>query len=449
MLFRSRRPAWNTVELMPRIHPKLFQRFYETEALGGLVLLFCGLAALAVANSPWASGYHALWTIPFSIGHRDHLLSLTLHQWINDGLMSIFFLLVGLEIKRELLAGELAMPRQAVLPIAGAIGGMVVPAALYWALNMTGPEASGWGVPMATDIAFALGALSLIAPRAPIGGKVFLTALAIVDDMGAVFVIALFYSSAIVPSALAGAALITLILVVLNVCGVRKLWPYLLLGIVLWVFVHESGVHATIAAVVLAFTIPTRTRINAVEFSREARALLDDFDRTETGDFLVLTSKGQQEALFALERASEAVNAPLLRLEHALHNFSAYVVMPLFAFVNAGVTVGAVRDLSLVGGVMLGLLVGKPFGITAAAYLAVRTGLASLPTGMDWRTLHGFTWLAGIGFTMSLFIAMLAFDDPMLIDSAKVGILAASVAAGIFGATVLRTSTPPTLRDDS
>jgi NhaA family Na+:H+ antiporter len=411
--------------------------------------VFCGLAALAVANSPLASGYRALWTIPISIGHLDHPLSLTLHQWINDGLMSIFFLLVGLEIKRELLAGELAMPRQAALPIAGAIGGMVVPAASYWMLNMTGPAAAGWGIPMATDIAFAFGALSLLAPRAPTGAKVFLAALAIVDDMGAVLVIALFYSSTIDANALAGAGLIILVLVVLNVSGVRKLWPYLLLGVALWVFVHESGVHATIAGVVLAFAIPTRTRINAVEFSRAARTLLDDFDRTETGDFLVLTSKGQQEALFALERASEAVNAPLLRLEHGLHNFSAFVVMPLFAFANAGVTVGAVRDVSLVAGIILGLVLGKPAGITVAAYVAVRAGLASLPAGVDWRTLHAYTWLAGIGFTMSLFIAMLAFDDPVLIDSAKVGILIASVTAGLIGAIVLRRSTRTRVEADS
>jgi Na+:H+ antiporter, NhaA family len=434
---------------MPRIRPKLFQLFYRTEAVGGLVLLLCGLAALAIANSPWASAYHALWTNPIAIGPGDHVLSLTLHQWVNDGLMSIYFLLVGLEIKRELLAGELAMPRQAALPIAAAIGGMAVPAALYWALNMTGPEAGGWGIPMATDIAFALGALSLVAPRAPIGGKVFLTALAIVDDMGAVLVIALFYASHIVGSALAGAAVITLVLVVLNVSGVRKLWPYLVLGTVLWVFVHESGVHATIAAVVLAFTIPTRTRINAVEFSREARALLDDFDRTETGDSLVLTSKGQQEALFALERVSEAVNAPLLRLEHGLHTFAAFVVMPLFAVANAGVSVGAVRDLSLVAGIVLGLVIGKPLGITAAAYLAVRTGLASLPADVDWRTLHGCSWLAGIGFTMSLFIATLAFDDAALIDSAKVGILTASVIAGLAGAIVLRRSMRAAVEEES
>ena len=251
--------------------------------------------------------------------------------------MAVFFLLVGLEIKREVLAGELASPRHAALPIAGAVGGMVVPAFIYLLTNGGGIESRGWAIPMATDIAFALGALALVAPRAPSGLKVFLAALAIVDDMGAVLVIALFYTAAIVWTALAMAGLILLLLVVLNVLGVRRLTPYLLLGVGLWFFVHESGVHATIAGILLAFAIPTKTSINAAQFAAKARSLLDHFDRTETGDLLVLTSKGQQDAIIGLERASEGVTAPLLRLEHALHGFSAFVVMPLFALSNAGV----------------------------------------------------------------------------------------------------------------
>jgi NhaA family Na+:H+ antiporter len=355
--------------------------------------------------------------------------------------MAVFFLLVGLEIKRELIAGELSLPRQAALPIAGALGGMIVPALLYWVLNPGGPAAAGWGIPMATDIAFALGTLSLIAPNAPTGAKVFLAALAIVDDMGAVMVIAFFYSTNIAWGALGSAALVTVMLAALNAASVRRLWPYLVLGVVLWFFVHESGVHATIAGVILAFAIPTNTRINAVEFSRQARELLDEFDRTETGDYVVLTSKGQQEALFALERASEAVNAPLLRLEHGLHKFSAFVVMPVFAFANAGVSIdGSIEAPTVAAGVILGLVIGKPLGIMAASYLAVRSGRASLPEGVSWRTLHGCAWLGGIGFTMSLFIAMLAFGDAGLLDSAKVGILAASSAAGFIAAVLLRRS---------
>jgi NhaA family Na+:H+ antiporter len=366
------------------------------------------------------------------------MLTLSLHQWINDGLMAVFFLLVGLEIKRELLAGELASPRKAALPIAAALGGMIVPAVVYLAFNPKGAGAHGWGIPMATDIAFALGALALIAPRAPTSVKVFLAALAIVDDMGAVLVIAVFYSGAIAWGALGAAGLLVLGLIALNLARVTKLWPYLATGVVLWVFVHQSGVHATIAGVALAMIIPSRTCINALEFSREARMLLDRFDRKETGDLAVLTSKGQQEALFALDRASSSVAAPILTLEHALHRFSAFVVMPLFAFANAGVKLGgSIPHGKIALGVFAGLVVGKPLGITAASWLGVKLRLASLPEQMSWRTLHGAGWLGGIGFTMSLFIAMLAFEDDALIDTAKVATLAGSLLAGVIAAFVL------------
>ncbi len=418
-----------------------FQRFVRTEALSGVVLLAFAVLALALANSPWAPLYTELWETEFAVGSGGHSLSLTLHQWINDGLMALFFLLVGLEIKRELVAGELSSPRKAALPIAAAIGGMIVPALLYWSLNTSGPGAAGWGIPMATDIAFALGALALIAPKAPVGLKVFLTALAIVDDMGAVLVIAIFYSNAIAWGALGAAALIVVFLIGLNLTGITKLWPYLIAGAALWFFVHESGIHATIAGVALAMTIPTNTRINAAEFSSEARSLLDRFDRKETGDLLVLTSKGQQETLFSLERASEAATAPILRLEHGLHSFSAFVVMPLFAFANAGVQIGGpIVHTGVALGVLAGLVIGKPLGITAAAFLAVKTGLAKLPEEMGWGELHGATWLAGIGFTMSLFIAMLAFQNPEFVDTAKVAILGGSLLAGAIAAVVLKTS---------
>ncbi len=425
----------------------IFQRFFRTETLGGVVLLAFGLGALIIANSPLAEAYNHLWEIPLMVEISDHQLSLTLHGWINDGLMAIFFLLVGLEIKRELLAGELSSARQAALPIACAIGGMVVPAAIYLLFNFGGIGSHGWGIPMATDIAFALGALNLIAPRAPIGAKVLLTALAIADDMGAVLVIALFYSEAIVWGALAGAAVTLLVLIGFNLIGVRHLWPYLLGGVALWLFVHDSGVHATIAGVALAFTIPTHTRINAVEFSREARSLLDDFNRTETGDLLVLTSKGQQEALFSLQRASKGVTAPVLRLEQALHNFSAFVVMPLFAFANAGVKIDlSVQHIEIGLGVLAGLVFGKPVGIMMAALIAVKMGIARLPQAVSWRSLFGYACLAGIGFTMSLFVAMLAFADSTLVDAAKRGIIVGSLVAGVAGAVLLRMS--PVLRDD-
>jgi NhaA family Na+:H+ antiporter len=425
----------------------IFQRFFRTETVGGLVLLGFGLAALAFANSPLSEAYNHVWKIPLTLGIAPHELSLNLHDWINDGLMAVFFLLVGLEIKRELLAGELSSAQQAALPIACAIGGMVVPAVIYLIFNLRGQGAHGWGIPMATDIAFALGALNLIAPRAPIGAKVLLTALAIVDDMGAVLVISIFYSQAIVWSALGGAAVTLLVLIGFNLIGIRRLWPYLLGGVALWLFVHGSGVHATIAGVALAFTIPTHTRINAVEFSREARSLLDDFNRTETGDLLVLTSKGQQEALFSLQRASKGVTAPVLRLEQALHNFSAFVVMPLFAFANAGVKIDlSVQHIEIGLGVLAGLVFGKPVGIMMAALIAVKTGIARLPQAVSWRSMFGYACLAGIGFTMSLFVAMLAFADGALVDAAKRGIIVGSLVAGVAGAVLLRMS--PVLRDD-
>jgi NhaA family Na+:H+ antiporter len=417
---------------------RTFQEFFRTEAAGGALLVACACAALVVANSAWADAYHRLLATRIAIAWDGHALSLTVHQWVNDGLMAVFFLLVGLEIKREALAGELASPRQAALPIAAAIGGMLAPASVYYLTSAGGTESRGWAIPMATDIAFALGVLALVAPRAPIGLKIFLAALAIVDDMGAVLVIALFYTSAIAWHALGMAGLILLLLVALNVLRIRRLTPYLVLGVGLWFFVHESGVHATIAGVLLAFAIPTRTRINATEFSAEARGLLDRFDRTETGDFLVLTSKGQQEAIIGLERASELVTAPLLRLEHALHRVSAFVVMPLFAFSNAGVGLSGSSAGNVTLAVILGLAVGKPLGITGAALAAVRFRLAALPAGVSWTALHGCAWLGGIGFTMSLFIATLAFEGTDLLDSAKVGILTGSIVSGVVGALVVR-----------
>ena len=405
------------------IQPTIFQRFFRTETAGGLVLLLFGIAALVLANSPLADAYERLWQVRLTFGSAEHPLSLTLHQWINDGLMAVFFLFVGLEIKRELIVGELASVKKAALPIACAIGGMIVPAAFYWICNMSGPNARGWGIPMATDIAFALGALALIAPNAPTGARVFLAALAIVDDMGAVLVIAIFYSHALAWSALVAAALMVALLIGLNAMGVRHLWPYLLAGTALWYFMHESGVHATVAGVALAFTIPTRTRINAVESSWKTRRISGRFDRTE------------------------GVTAPILRLENALHNFSAFVVMPLFAFANAGVRIGGPLDHAEVTvGVLLGLVIGKPLGISVAALGAVKSGIGELPGGVGWTSLLGYACLAGIGFTMSLFIAMLAFDETGPVNAAKSGILAGSLLAGIAGAVVLRIASR--FRDD-
>lgn len=400
----------------------------------------CAAAALLIANSPWSALYHRIWALPLAVSVGGHELGLTLHGWINDGLMAVFFLLVGLEIKRETLVGELSSLRQAALPIAAAVGGMVVPALLYLSISGRGIEASGWAIPMATDIAFALGVLALVAPRAPAGLRIFLAALAIVDDMGAVAVIALFFTQTIIWASLAGAGVVLALLIALNLSGVRRLAPYLILGVLLWLFVHESGVHATIAGVLLAFTIPVGTRIDAAEYAVQARELIDEFERKETGDLLVLTSRGQLEAIVQLEHASEAVIAPLLRLEHALHQFSVFAIMPLFAFSNAGVSFGGVTSARLTLAVALGLIVGKPLGISLSAWAAVRSRLGTLPEGVSWGALHGCAWLGGIGFTMSLFIATLALEGTPLVDSAKVGIIAGSLVAGVVGAVVVRRS---------
>jgi NhaA family Na+:H+ antiporter len=294
---------------------------------------------------------------------------------------------------------------------------------------------------MATDIAFALGVLALLGSRVPIGLKVFLTALAVVDDLGAVLVIAIFYTGGVALAPLAVAAGSLGLLLALNRLRIRVLVPYLVGGVVLWIALHESGLHATLAGIALALAIPVRTRIDAAEFSSRARGLLDEFDRAETGDLLVITSQGQQEALYAFEAAAEQVQAPLLRLEHVLQPVVQYAVMPLFAFANAGIRIVPAGG-SLIGpvtlGVALGLLLGKPAGIMLASWLAVRGGWARLPAGTSWTLLHGAAWLGGIGFTMSLFIANLAFPESTHLITAKVGILLASVTAGATGSVLLR-----------
>jgi NhaA family Na+:H+ antiporter len=424
-----------------------FQRFAHIESSGGILLLACTVVALAWANSPWVDSYHRLWETPLTLGIPGRELTLSLHHWINDGLMAVFFFLVGLEIKREMLVGELASARQAALPIAGALGGMLVPAGLYALVNAGGPGAPGWGIPMATDIAFALGVLALLGPRVPLGLKVFLTALAIVDDIGAVLVIAFFYTAELSWTALGVGAVLLVALGVCNSVGVRHAAVYALLGVALWGSFLASGIHATIAGVLLAMTIPSRTRIDEDEFLARGRLLLDDFERSCSPATTVLTNAGQQQAIHELEVACEEAQAPLLRMEHKLHGIVAFGIMPLFALANAGVHFGGglLAGLSwpVTGGVVLGLVLGKPIGITLFAWLATRVGAATLPAGVDWRSVVGVSCLGGIGFTMSIFIASLAFaGSTALLDSAKVGILAASLMAGVIGWLTLRGSAP-------
>lgn len=424
-----------------------FERFAQTGSLGSILLLAAMIVAFIWANSPWRASYFALWEIELVVGPHSRPLTMSLGHWINDGLMAVFFLLVGLEIKRELVVGELASPRQASLPVMAALGGMVVPALIFFAFNAGTPAVRGWGVPMATDIAFALGVLQLMGPRCPVGLKVFLTALAIIDDMGAVAVIALFYTDTLsIPGMLLAAATLVA-LAIMNKRHVRRLTPYMLLGAVLWFAILSSGIHATIAGVLLALTIPVRTRMHATGFVGVARELLDDFERLHSVELDVITNRAQQDAIRGLESASMSVQAPLLRLEHALGLPVAFVILPLFALANAGVSLGGAEPpwAGPVGlGVVLGLLLGKPIGIALFSAIAVKSGLATLPHQVNWRALHGAAWLGGIGFTMALFIAGLAFKGTPLLDEAKLSILLASVLAGVTGRfLVLRATAPP------
>ena len=409
------------------------------------MLLACTVLALAWANSPWADSYTRIWDTPGTVGLGEFSIRETLRHWINDGLMAVFFFVVGLEIKREVLVGELAAVRRAALPLAAALGGMIVPAVLYATINASGPGFAGWGVPMATDIAFALGVLALLGSRIPLSLKVFLTAVAIVDDIGAVLVIAFFYTSTLSGGALSLAGLILSGLVLCNLAGIRHSAPYALLGLALWVAFMHSGVHATVAGVLLALTIPARTRIDAGEFLAQSRGALDEFASAGVAKADILTSQVHQDAILAIEQAAEMAQAPLQRLEHRLHGWVAFGIMPLFALANAGVPLGggleAVMSPTALG-IVAGLVVGKPLGITLFAWLATRSGMADSLADASWAMIHGVSWLGGIGFTMSLFIAGLAFSDAALLVEAKLGILLASVGAGFVGWLLLRRAPP-------
>jgi len=427
-----------------------FREFAGTASAGGIILLAATAVALVWANSPWADSYYQLWEVPLTIGVGGWVVQWSALHFINDGLMAVFFFVVGLEIKREIWAGELKSPRTAALPLFAAVGGMVVPAVLYAALNAGGPGQSGWGVPMATDIAFALGALALLGSNVPTGLKVFLAALAIVDDIGAVLVIALFYSDGVSQSALIAAAAVLLFAAGANAAGARNPGTYAVIGIVLWATVIASGVHSTVAGVLLAFTIPVRTRIDEAAFLSNARRALEEFDAAaevtaKDPDTTVLSNTEHHTAIEELETLCEQAQPPLIRLEHALQGFVSFVILPLFALANAGVALRgeAIREAfasPITYGVILGLVIGKPLGITGFSWLAVRLGFAALPAGVNWRLLSGAGVLAGIGFTMALFVAGLAFSEPRVLDHAKVGVLAASLVAGIGGYLYLRAS---------
>jgi len=426
-----------------------FQEFAKQEAASGIVLLVCTAIALLWANSPWSEAYTSIWQMMLTIGAGSFVLSKPLLLWINDGLMAIFFFVVGLEIKREVLAGELSSLKQAALPIAAALGGIVVPATLYALLNAGTPGGSGWGIPMATDIAFALGLLALLGSRVPVALKIFLTALAIIDDIAAVLVIAVFYTANLSMMSLAIAAVLFGFLLLLNRLGVFAIGAYIFVGIFLWLAVLKSGVHATIAGVALALVIPARPRIDSREFVEKAQMLLDRLSAKPTKKTETKPEEQHQAAVQSLETYCKYVEAPLHRLEHTLHPWVAFFIMPVFALANAGVTFGGelgaavTHPVSL--GILAGLVLGKQIGITLFSWLAVRSKIAELPRGISWAHIHGVGCLGGVGFTMSLFIAALAFGGTQLLPVAKIGILLASLISALAGLGILYTQSTPQL----
>ncbi len=426
--------------------------FLRRSAAPGIMLVLATVLALVWANSPWSHIYRDLFEeTDFHIGLEAWALKKPLVLWINDALMALFFLLVGLEIKREVLLGELSSVRKAALPIAAAMGGMAAPALIYAAINWGQPGLRGWGVPMATDIAFAIGALALLGGRAPHALRIFLVSLAIVDDLGALLVIAFVYTEDVAGAYIGYAAIVMGVLSVMNWLGIRSFLPYLLVGAWLWLFIFLSGVHATIAGVLLAMTIPAQGRADIPNFLLAAKSNLDLIKRESEGGRSAGESEVVRSTLHDLQRDCDLVLPPLHRLETRLHNWISFVVLPIFALANAGVDLGgaylpeekaaAPGGMRVLVGTLLGLLIGKPLGIVGFSWLAVKLGIAAAPESLSWRHITGAGILGGIGFTMALFIASLAFGSGPLLDQAKVGVLAASAIATVTGVAMLWTRT--------
>lgn len=415
-----------------------FEHFLHAQTTTGMVLIFMTILALVLANSPMIEAYeHFFHTqIIFSVGSWQ--LSNSLHHWINEGLMSLFFFIIGLEIKREVLAGELSDIKVAILPILAAIGGMVFPALIYFSFNMGGVGVGGWGIPMATDLAFAISALVLLKKRIPTALITFLVALAIVDDLGSVAVIAMFYTDqiALLPLALSGLSLLTLI--ALNRFGIHAVAPYFAIGLCTWFFMLESGIHATISGILVAMTIPSKPKYAPSNFTQHTKCLLDQYDTYPTDDGYVMHEK-QKAILISIKDRINSVGTPAARLEDTLHLPITLLIIPLFALANAGIAIDfgsigtvAMQPISL--GIIFGLIAGKVLGIFGITWLAVRFKIAQLPKNSTMSQVFGVSLLGGIGFTMSIFIADLAFlDQPDLIFQAKVGVLIASLFAGLFG----------------
>jgi len=425
-----------------RHHPQsIFDRFVHSQVTGSALLLVCTAAALALANSRWAATYFGLLYTKSGVSWGSASFALSVQLWINDLLMVVFFFVVGLEIKRELVVGQLSSAKRATLPVMAALGGMVVPALLYSYFNAGGAGAPGWGIPMATDIAFALGVLSLFGARVPVGLKVFLTALAIVDDLGAVLVIAIFYTAQINALALAAAAIGLALIALANRKGLRHPLIYVVLALCVWAGVLGSGVHATVAGVLVALLVPVRAGRDPQALLDVAHARLVELRSSRLTPESMIEDRSQLDAISDIYRASGEMRPVGLVLEEMFHPFVAFAILPLFAFFNAGVAIdGSLADgrrdpVTL--GIIVGLVLGKQIGITLFSWVAVRSKRADLPDGVTWSQIYGGACLAGIGFTMSLFVTELAFNDATILARAKVGILTASMVAALWGAVIL------------
>ena len=420
-----------------------FEHFIHAQTTTGMILMFMTILALVLANTPLTEAYSHFFHTKIDLTVGSWQLSNSIHHWINDGLMAIFFFIIGLEIKREILVGELSNIKVAILPILAAIGGMIFPALIYLAINSGEVGAAGWGIPMATDIAFAISALVLLGKRVPTALVTFLVALAIVDDLGAVLVIAIFYTDQIhlLPLALAGVSF--LILVVFNRVGIRMILPYFIVGLFMWFFMLESGVHATIAGVIAALAIPSKPKQTPSDFSKDAKDLINKYDKYPVSSDHFIHEE-QKAILLNLQDKIDDIGTPSSRLEHSLHLPIALIIIPLFALANAGIAI----DFSSIGttimepvalGIIAGLIAGKVLGIFGISWLAIKLKIAKLPQGSTMNQIFGVAFLGGIGFTMSIFVADLAFiNSPELIFQAKVGILAASLFSGLFGFLWLR-----------
>jgi NhaA family Na+:H+ antiporter len=426
------------------------EEFIHRQTTSGILLMIFAVIALLIANSPLQDDYEHWLHTEVGLNFGSSAFSMSIHHWINEALMAMFFLVIGLELKRELLVGELSSLRQALLPIMAAVGGMAVPALFYLAFNSTGPGVVGWGIPMATDIAFAVGALSLLGSRVPKTLVTFLIALAIVDDLGAVAVIALFYTESLDLSALAWAGALTLLLGALNLGGVRRAMPYAVVGVLLWSAMLASGIHSTIAGIIIAFVVPIRPKYEPALFLQRVKDKTRKIEAALTDGSDIIHNHRLRTLVDSLGKGVQLVQAPAQRAEQALHLPVAYLVIPIFALANAGIPIdfagfGSYLDHPITLGVLAGLLVGKPIGIVGMTWLTVKLGWAVLPAGLNMRHIIGVGMLGGIGFTMSIFIADLGFaGQPQDLLMAKTGILLASAIAGIGGISWLLANTRKT-----